>query len=284
MDENQNVTTEEQNLNEQSVPQQDVAADSQPVYQQNEQQQNTQYQQNVQYDQNAGQQGNPYQQNAQYGYNTQQQNAQYGQQGNPYQQNAQYGYNTQQQNAQYGYNTQQQNAQYGQNMYNQAYQNPPVYMNVNGAMPQPQKPVKDAFCNILLVLNPLLLLVGFMTMFGMVRTMTGSMMYGFYRTTSPYLVIYVSGIILMMLLGVAAIVFLILDIVRVHKSGAPITGLILFAIFLRQGYYIWRAHVLKRNMTFPIVYTVIYALLTIAYTVYSCGMLANFVSYATYMM
>lgn len=249
MDENQNVTTEEQNLNEQSVPQQDVAADSQPVYQQNEQQQNTQYQQNVQYGQNAGQQGNPYQQNMQYGYNTQQQNA-----------------------------------QYGQNMYNQAYQNPPVYMNVNGAMPQPQKPVKDAFCNILLVLNPLLLLVGFMTMFGMVKTMTGSMMYGFYRTTSPYLVIYVAGIILMLLLGVAAIVFLILDIVRVHKSGAPITGLILFAIFLRQGYYIWRAHVLKRNMTFPIVYTVIYALLTIAYTVYSCGMLANFVSYATYMM
>ena len=264
MDENQNVTTEEQNLNEQSVPQQDVAADSQPVYQQN-----TQYQQNVQY----GQQGNPYQQSAQYGYNTQQQNVQYGQQGNPYQQNTQY-----------GYNTQQQNAQYGQNMYNQAYQNPPVYMNVNGAMPQPQKPVKDAFCNILLVLNPLLLLVGFMTMFGMVKTMTGSMMYGFYRTTSPYLVIYVAGIILMLLLGVAAIVFLILDIVRVHKSGAPITGLILFAIFLRQGYYIWRAHVLKRNMTFPIVYTVIYALLTIAYTVYSCGMLANFVSYATYMM
>ena len=229
MDENQNVTTEEQNLNEQSVPQQDVAAGSQPVYQQNEQQQNTQYQQNVQYDQNAGQQGNPYQQNMQYGYNTQQQNA-----------------------------------QYGQNMYNQAYQNPPVYMNVNGAMPQPQKPVKDAFCNILLVLNPLLLLVGFMTMFGMVKTMTGSMMYGFYRTTSPYLVIYVSGIILMMLLGVAAIVFLILDIVRVHKSGAPITGLILFAIFLKPGYYVWRAHLLKRKMAFPIVYTVLYALLIMA--------------------
>ena len=88
----------------------------------------------------------------------------------------------------------------------------------------------------------------------------------------------------MLLLGVAAIVFLILDIVRVHKSGAPITGLILFAIFLRQGYYIWRAHVLKRNMTFPIVYTVIYALLTIAYTVYSCGILANLVNYVTYMM
>ena len=38
----------------------------------------------------------------------------------------------------------------------------------------------------------------------------------------------------------------------------------LFAIFLKPGYYVWRAHLLKRKMAFPIVYTVLYALLIMA--------------------
>ena len=46
-----------------------------------------------------------------------------------------------------------------------------------------------------------------------------------------------------------------------NKAGYKITGLVLFAIFLNPGYYIWRAYVLGRKKTVPIIYTVVYALL-----------------------
>ncbi len=65
------------------------------------------------------------------------------------------------------------------------------------------------------------------------------------------------------------IVFLILDIVQINKAQYKITGLVLFGIFLKQGYYVWRAHVLREKMTFPIVYTVCFVLLTVANYAYS---------------
>ena len=62
---------------------------------------------------------------------------------------------------------------------------------------------------------------------------------------------------------------LILDIIKISNQKYKITGLVLFAIFLRPGYYIWRAHVLKRKMTFPIIYTIAYSGVTVAYFFYS---------------
>ena len=70
-------------------------------------------------------------------------------------------------------------------------------------------------------------------------------------------------------LSIAMIVFLVLDIVKINKAGYKITGLILFAIFLRPGYYIWRAYILGRKKTFPIIYTVIYSLLVAGSVIYS---------------
>ena len=71
------------------------------------------------------------------------------------------------------------------------------------------------------------------------------------------------------LLFVAMLVLLILDIIKISNQKYKITGLVLFAIFLRPGYYIWRAHVLKRKMTFPIIYTIAYSGVTVAYFFYS---------------
>ena len=71
------------------------------------------------------------------------------------------------------------------------------------------------------------------------------------------------------LLFVAMLVLLILDIVKISNQKYKITGLVLFAIFLRPGYYVWRAHVLKRKMTFPIIYTIVYSGVTVAYFFYS---------------
>ena len=49
---------------------------------------------------------------------------------------------------------------------------------------------------------------------------------------------------------------MVLDIVQLHKAGKKITGAILFAIFLRPAYFIWRAHLLGEKKTLPIVYAV----------------------------
>ena len=70
------------------------------------------------------------------------------------------------------------------------------------------------------------------------------------------------------LLNMLFLVCVIVDIVMIYRQNYKITGLILFAIFLRPGYYIWRAHILGRKKTFPIIYTVAYVLLLIAYWLY----------------
>lgn len=54
----------------------------------------------------------------------------------------------------------------------------------------------------------------------------------------------------------AIIVCLVLDIVKLRKAGKKITGAILFAIFLRPAYFIWRAHLLGQKKLLPIIYAV----------------------------
>lgn len=82
--------------------------------------------------------------------------------------------------------------------------------------------------------------------------------------------------ILSNVLFIAYVIFIIIDIVGIHKAGYKITGLILFGIFLNYGYYIWRAYILGRKKTGPVVYTVCYSLLGIANviitTIYSVNM------------
>lgn len=54
------------------------------------------------------------------------------------------------------------------------------------------------------------------------------------------------------------VVFLVLDIVALYKANYKITGAILFAVFLRPAYFIWRAHLLGQKKTAGIIYAVCY--------------------------
>ena len=169
----------------------------------------------------------------------------YGNGQNPYQQpnygNGQNAY--QQPNYGNGQNTYQQpNYGNGQNPYQQ-----PNYGNWQGN-PYPQEqhgPVSDVLCNILLVIFMAQIIINFVVFGATWNAMAG-------EGIDAYLDGSVS-----------------LDIVKISNQKYKITGLVLFAIFLRPGYYIWRAHVLKRKMTFPIIYTIAYSGVTVAYFFYS---------------
>lgn len=144
--------------------------------------------------------------------------------------------------------------------------------------PQPQYgTVKNVFCYILLVLMPvrqILAMISTKISFSAVSGLDyDSIMSGNYMRYMNEMVSGTSQILSLVanLLLVAYIVFVVLDIVNVYKANYKITGLILFAIFLNPGYYIWRAYVMKQKKTVPIIYTVIYSLLVLAnffYTFY----------------
>ena len=54
------------------------------------------------------------------------------------------------------------------------------------------------------------------------------------------------------------VVFFVLDIMALYKAGKKITGAILFEIFLRPAYFIWRAHLLGQKKTASVIYTICY--------------------------
>ena len=135
--------------------------------------------------------------------------------------------------------------------------------------PQPKSQVKDVFCNLLLVIFILQIVVSLVMLNDILSVMQFS---GYYNGAYPELLYsggYVACSVIAFALSIAMIVFLVLDIVKINKAGYKITGLILFAIFLRPGYYIWRAYILGRKKTFPIIYTVIYSLLVAGSVIYS---------------
>lgn len=193
----------------------------------------------------------------------------YGNQQNPYQQT----YGNQQNPYQQIYGNQ-------QNLYQQTYGNQQTYnsapgygMPYNGApyggMPPVQSTVNNIFCYILLVIMPLRIILAFPTL----RTVfsyrlgygSGLSDYMALMSSRPYSILSSLG----SLLSIAFIVIVILDIINVYKAGYKITGLILFAIFLNPGYYIWRAYVLRQNKTAPIIYTVAYSMLMLVYAFYA---------------
>lgn len=159
----------------------------------------------------------------------------------------------------------QSNEPYGQPPYgqsNEPYGQPP-YGQPNQPYGQPSYgEVRDIFCNILLVLMPLRVILATVTsVMGFSRISDyESIMSGEYLTVMSggmYAVLAMAS----NLLFIAYIIFAILDIYNVNKAGYKITGLVLFAIFLNPGYYIWRAYVLRRKKTAPIIYTVVYSVL-----------------------
>ena len=143
---------------------------------------------------------------------------------------------------------------YGDQQYNQ-----------NTWTPQEQHgPVSDIFCYLLLIIMPLREIISMISASSIFKSMTyDSIMDGSYMNIM-YSGKYVVFSLLSYALLAAFIIFVVIDIVKINKQNYKILGLILFAIFLKPGYYVWRAHLLKRKMAFPIVYTVLYALLIMA--------------------
>lgn len=194
--------------------------------------------------------GQPYDNQLNQQYNV---NQQYDQQYNNMSQ--QYGQQYNNMNQQYNQQYNNMNQQYGQQNYQQSYMG-------YGSQMMPAS-VKDIFCNILLVIMPIRMILSIIITYMTFKTMNyESLLNGNYQN---YL-LRVSGSHITLstisnVLWIAYIVFVVLDIINVHKGHYKITGLILFAIFLEPGYYIWRAYVLKRQKTWPIVYTVLYTLL-----------------------
>jgi len=58
------------------------------------------------------------------------------------------------------------------------------------------------------------------------------------------------------------VVFLVLDIMQLSRAGKKIGGAIVFAIFLRPAYFIWRAHLLGNKKTVPIIYAILVYMIT----------------------
>lgn len=151
------------------------------------------------------------------------------------------------------------------------------YAYAAGGQMMPAK-VNSIFCYILLAVMPLhkiiVMLINYLTFksFDLNSVMAGDIS----SMTNPAVSVLS---ILNYVFWALYIVFVILDIVQMNKGQYKITGLILFAIFLKQGYYAWRAHLLKEKMTVPVIYTVLFSLLTIANYVYSFylsfGMMAD---------
>lgn len=189
-----------------------------------------------------GQNNQGYQQNGYYGQNAQgyQQNGYYGQNPQGYQQNGYYEQNPQgyQQNGYYGQNPQgyQQYGYYGQNM-------------VQGT-------VKNLYNGILMILYPISFIISVIMVQQTFKMMDfESLMTGNYLAiTSTGWYSTLSGI--SSLLSLAMTLFFILDIAQIYKSRYNIVGLILFAILCKPGYFLWRAHILRRPKNGAIAYTI----------------------------
>lgn len=130
-------------------------------------------------------------------------------------------------------------------------------------------PVTNVFCYILLVLMPLRIVLSFF----MTQEIFGSMNYRNLEDGSYIFDMLQGGYMTMAAIGnlvfVAVLVMTIIDIVMVYRGNYKITGLILFALFLNPGYYLWRSHILGQKKTVPIVYTVAYVLLYLSYFVFA---------------
>lgn len=301
----------------QSYPEQSYA-NGQQYYNNGQQQygsgQNTGYNNGQYYGQNNGQQyynsnqNTGYNNQQYYGQNTSYNNGQYYGQNNSYNNGQYYGQNNNYNNGQYygagsGYNNGQyygasgyNNGQYyGQNnAYNGGqYYGGPQYTNPHAAF-RPAEPVREpvsnVFCYILMALTAISAIIGIIAARGLITNMFSSIdlnaiagedfmsMYSSMMNSFANAPGYSAYSILSSLLGFAIIAVSIIDIVHVHKKGYPILGMILFTIFCKPGYFIWRAYVLKQKKLVPVLFTVAYVLLYIFYFFWSFYFMLNLIA------
>lgn len=158
-------------------------------------------------------------------------------------------------------NPYQQYQQPEQNPYQQ-YQNP---YNAYTPYEEPKPVVKKVFAYILMVL---VAVSGFISIIVSVQTVNAFFEVNSLDTTEVFGVLMQSSAMSLLstlsdIIFVATIVMIILDIVQIYKANYKITGLVLFAIFLRPAYFIWRAHILGEKKAAGIVYAVCYYGVTI---------------------
>ncbi len=234
--------------------------------------QNNNYNSGQYYNQNNNYSNGQYynQNNGQY-YN--QNNGQYYGQNNGYNNGQYYGQNSNYNNGQY----------YG----GQQYANPQTAY--SPAEPAGE-PVTNTFCYILMALTAISAIIGIIAAKGIITNMFASVDFNaiagddFASTYSSMMNSFANApgysaySVLNSLLGFAIIVISIIDIVHVHKKGYPILGMILFTIFCKPGYFIWRAYVLKQKKTVPVLYTVAYVLLYIIYFFWSFYFMLSLIS------
>ena len=185
---------------------------------------------------NDGQGGDPYRQpNQPYG------NGSYGQPNQPYG-NGSYG----QPNQPYG------NGNYGQP--NQSYGNP-----LYGRPAEKRKePVGSLYAYILMALvavSVIISIFNYLAVFDAMKKAPSFDYAAIFRMlqNDPG---YTGLALISQCVTIATIIFLVLDIVKIYRANYKVTGLILFAIFLRPAYFIWRAYLLGKKKAFPIVFTI----------------------------
>lgn len=185
-----------------------------------------------------------------------------------------------------------QNAGYNNGQYygpNSGYNNGQYYNGQQYANPQAgfmsaepvREPVNNIFCYILMALTAISAIIGIIAAKGLITNMFASIdfnaiagedfasIYSAMMNSFANAPGYSAYSVLNSLLGFAIIAISIVDIVHVHKKGYPILGMILFTIFCKPGYFIWRAYVLKQKKLVPVLYTVAYVLLYIVYFFWS---------------
>lgn len=153
------------------------------------------------------------------------------------------------------------NQPYGQQPYgqpNQPYGQQPYGQPNQPYGQQPYGQVRDIFCNIVLVLLPLRLILSMIYTTVSFSGIDNNGMMDFSANGAVGILVILSN-----LLFVGYIIFVILDIIEINKAKYKITGLVLFAILFNLGYYIWRAYILGRKKTIPVIYTVCYVCLNI---------------------
>ena len=232
------------------------------------------------YDPNAGYNNGQY-----YGQNNGYNNGQYYGQNNGYNNGQYYGQNNGYNNGQYygqnnGYNNGQyygQNAGYNNGQY-YGQNNGQYYGPYYGPFAQPvREPVSNVFYYILMALTAVSGVATVSVTISMIRSLVDSSLLSgidLDAVTNSYAFIYnylldvfsnsQTYLIYSRLnsaLKFALLMITITDIVLVRRKGYPIFGMILFAIFCRPGYFLWRAHTVNQKKLVPALFTCFYLLL-----------------------
>ena len=164
---------------------------------------------------------------------------------------------------------------------NGQYYNPSPYQNPQAAYQQAQpvrQPVSNVFYYILMALTAVSAILTIAATISMIRAAVDGSLFSSLTPGQDYASLYAILLdafansptfsmysMLNYVLRMAILVVSILDIVQVRRNGYPILGLVLFTIFLKPGYFLWRAYAAKQKKLLPALFTVFYILLYVGY-------------------